>query len=664
MALYRGNTRARTPACRGRARLFSRLMGEFRPLLCVALSLMLACLPLDIAVRHPLDVSAGYGDIQGKESPFGLEVEISEAHAFVPLAAGGAAAVGAGAAAAGISTESLILGVSAVLAAGTGIYLASGFRDSQDTWGGLWDGSGGVNEQIWENNRTENWDEDYQNGKFIPDAWRDGKTWNDLSDEEKEAYGNPAAWNMGILTAAAVVTGTWNNYFQNGDDGPEFNEDPPEDPEEAAKWWKFRNVMAALGVSGGAVALGEAASLLGGAAGDALHKLLFGDGTTAGNAASLHLKLQQPALVGGVQVPFMYSSGLSYEYGTVNAFIDSGSWYAFGRTSTSARDYLYSVATRSTDSGITYYGSTPAKVTYKKPRSDSNFYNVVSFEIEPDTPYRIGIADGNYFSSGAYSYLGNWSNGITAWANMSFTGEYVFLDENETIVGKLNNGIISDGFTWMPAQYGQMEGTPDELASAITNVNNWNNYITNNSGDVDGNTKAIVMPGVFTGADGEPVYQDYLQETPTEDVTPIPDDGPLPDTDPDPDPDPEPNPNPGTNEDFPKDYAQRVQELLAQPFDQLFPFCLIGDARMFFDKLSGVFEDENGVLAVQDDDANDYKTLSIDLSGFNVEGLEDFEIDLSALKDLGNMVRGPFTAAYAWFLLYGTFRFFLVRGGE
>lgn len=253
----------------------------------------------------------------------------------------------------------------------------------------------------------------------------------------------------------------------------------------------------------------------------------------------------------------------------------------------------------------------------------------------------------------------------SSWSNTTTTNSYTLANTdvipannhelfylNPLYAGKIvyNNSVTYENGVWgniapsnITYEYGQYSDVPSALPYNVMG-GSYNNYITyiNNQAPA-GQTMAVSLPSV--AGTGAQQYSDYVKAVPTEDVVPVPETSPTPE--PSPDPDPELTP-------FQTDFRSRVTEMLNRPLEQLFPFCLITDLGRLVDIVSD---------AARSDDSLP-ETYVIPLDAFGVEGMERIVIDLAPLKQLGNDVRPFTTALFVTGLLVGTFRFFLVRGGE
>lgn len=551
---------------------------------------------------------------------------VRKAHAFPPAiaAAGGAAAL---AAELGITTETLIAGLVAVTAAGTGVYLlessdyatsAVALNDNQ--WGRLWDGSD------LSSGYTDNWDTEYQKWKL-----GNGKSWEDLSDAEKANWDSPAQYDQSQMLGYLAGVGLLTEVSGGGGYEPSEQPDPDQDPDGAERWQKARNVLTVLG-AGGAVALNDAVGWLGETTGRTIKDLLFGKGDNG-----FGLDYSSSYYIGDDRdhkVIMQIWSG-SYEHrfnASSSTVINTNNWiygsYSNGRTLLSSFDTPYNFNMTRYDNGW----------------KSSNYANTYIFNVSNGVTYSgVGSEYAQTYSGSNYYFF----------LNAAYSGTYNFPNNASYSDGTPSNMTLGD------VQYGQMNGTPDELAESVVNNNVWNNYINNKTVDApEGQKKAVVVPD-FANVDE---YPDFLEDTNVSDITPIPGDAPVPAPNPNPDPD-NPNPNPGGDSNFDEDLETRIQRLLSQPFNQLFPFCLIGDLNRLVDLLSGGVRGNSSQLQTQSI-VNGTQYLELDTSGFGVDGLENIHVDLVPLHDFALTVRGIFTALFITGLIVGTFRFFLVRGGE
>ena len=560
-------------------------------------------------------------------------VDVKKAEAIAPAipAVAGAAAL---AAELGITTEALMTGVLAITAAGTGICLlnsANGSGASLDDlqWRSLWNGSDVSDVSIdW------NWDDafkDYSIGA-------NNVSWNDLSQAEKNMYGTPAAYvqaqNASLLEDYQLIQNDGNGGFE-----PTPEPDPEQDPDGNARWNKSRNTLTVLGVAGASVALDDAVGWLGETIGSGIHDLIFGTNEGFGYTynASYDVGTTEP-------VTFISYPGFTYSSYSFN----SNDWYAVS---------IYTAD--DVNKGIQNWMYPPAK---DNPTINFTLYNQAYKYIYNDTScVNLGVS-----TSGSKSYNGtrqtriyvprnSTSSSYTYYLNANYGGIYSF-PNGQTY----QNGAYSDPTLLTDVDYGQMTGTPDELATAVTNNNTWNTYINNATQDApEGEKKAVVVPSNLDNID----YDDIVKDVQEEEITPIPDDEPVTP--------PNPNPNPNPDFDFDDSFTDRVNQLLSNPFDQLFPFCLIGDLRDFFFIIMGQPQmaqrvDTSDMMQIQSDtpisELNGVHTLTIPLNDWGITGVDNIEFDLDPIHEIGHYVKVVVTVALIMGIVMYSFSFFLKRG--
>lgn len=572
-----------------------------RAVLCVTLSVSLAFIPLDIEVRN--------SDLSVLD---GVDIQRNEAQAFVPIGVGGAAAVGA---ALGLTEAELAAGIAALCAAGAGVYLYA--QNPIDTNGSI-----------------TNWPTDQ--------AWPGFQPWDDLTPQEKQDWvgtdGTVDDYWQQQLDIYSLNLGLW-EYGNGGNPEPTPE---PDDPDDKEKWFTKNNVITAL-ATGGAVALGTVASTLVDNAAGSLADLLFGKSENSNLGLSIdYVKTVNTA---GRNYKFGYFQGATYVYGNTTYQYAPGDWY---------------VDKPLVNSGI-------AHQYYYQVLNDGNNYNSIPIDsinvtIGNDSYSRLGYTRSNgaigipfvVYDNGT---MGNGSGYATTIIlanerlNAVYSGTYVFMDSGGNEVSRVANGIPSGTYT-ETVDYNQLPGTPSQILNNVFNDQSYLNNVNNYSDTGNDTKKAVQFPTTFSGSNNTPVYGDYVKTTPIEDITPIPDDAPIPT--------PGPGPSPEDPTQFQEDFGEEVARLLAQPFDQLFPFCLIGDLKIFTEKVSEAFtQGSSGRRA-----PTNYDRLVIPLEDFNIDGLDNFEFDLLPMKDIGGLVKPWINALLVVALLVGSFRFFLNRGGE
>lgn len=577
-----------------------KLRGVVRGLLCLYLALCVAFIPLDFRFVG-LDLA---------DTPT-LEVQRNEAHAFVPVAAGGAAAV---AAAIGITETELACGLAVVFAAGAGLYL---YYDA--------------------NTDFTSWPTDQ--------AWPGFKPWDDLTPQEKQNWvgqdGDVGDYWQQQVDLYSLNYGLW-DYDQQGNPQPTPE---PDDPDDKEKWFTKNNVITALG-TGAAVGLGTIASTLVDTAANSLADMLFG--SDVANNRGFSIPYVNTVSTAGQNYPLSYWSGGSVQVGNYTFACSSSDWYLDKPSGTQLNAFwFYGVASGNNYSSVPM----PGNVIVTANRNAVGAQLTLPAIPQGNSGQAVTIkANGDMgFGSGTATSI-NSSGGKL---NAGFGGTYIFQDYNGVETAQLVNGAPSGSMTMSP-NYGQLTDTPDAITNNILNnpsyISNVNNY-SNVSNDTK---KAAQLPTSFTGPNGTPTYGDYVKTTPIDDITVIPDNEPLPNPNPD-NPD---NPDNPTN-DYQEDFGDEVARLLSQPFDQLFPFCLIGDLRVFTEKVNSAF---NGGGMTRSEP--NYDELVIPLEQFNVDGLDDITFDLVPIKGMGAIVKPWINALLVVALLIGSFRFFLNRGGE
>lgn len=565
-----------------------------------------------------------------------------KAEAIAP-AVGAAAAAAALAAELGITTEALMTGLMVVTVAGTGVYLlqSSDYATSSvslnDTqWRRLWDGTD------LGSGYDANWNSSYQKWKL-----GNGKSWEDLTPEERQNWDSPAQYDQSQLLGYALETGLISEIAGGGGFEPTPEPDPNTDPEGHARWQKARNVLYALAVTGGAVALNDAVGWLGNSLGKSIHDLLFG-------SQGLDLKYVNVAVVDGINVPFATSSG-----GTVgNVTILSDEW-VIGTT----------YATPTSKGNITIYAPNTSVLGVGRLTLFNSSYYRTNVNNQKQIWFNDDVAASSATGAG-YVSTPSPTSGVYTYLNLNYAGGYDFYN-GSTLIASYRNGEMTGAD--MTIEYGQIADTPNSLASALGNGDNntWNTYINNASvPNSSGQVASVTVPqSWFTDALS---YDDFVIDSDASQVTPVPDDEPI--YTPSPEPEPEPGLSPDAPEGFEDDMTDSVNRILRNPIDQVFPFCLIADFRdLIFILLAGDTDlgqntsrlQPNSIQTQSDtptDELNGVNRLYLD---FN-DAFEGFEVDipLEPVHDLLIITRLPVTILFILALVYETFGFFLKRGGE
>ena len=164
----------------------------------------------------------------------------------------------------------------------------------------------------------------------------------------------------------------------------------------------------------------------------------------------------------------------------------------------------------------------------------------------------IRVISGNNAASGGVQWYG--------YLNALYEGVYEFPGG-----AKFSNGVYTDETNVeRNVNYGQIVDTPEELSSNVLNDTAWLNGLQNYSDPgTEGYTRALKVPSNF---DDVTSYGDFVDVVPDSDLHPVPNDQPV-----NPNPDNPPGP-PNPDVDFQEDLSERIGRLLAQPFNQLFPF--------------------------------------------------------------------------------------------
>lgn len=578
----------RTHATKERARAVPcHLLSWARAAACVALSFLIALLPVGVQLGNSIEDGDCLSVCVGVE---GLNLGRSEAYAFAPVVAGGAAALAADL---GVSTTALYAGLAAMATAATGVYF---FNAGANTSGSAW-----------------------PTDIALPGF----KPWDDLTVEEKQTWGDNGQGEQN-----ATNEGYWQNQFDilalqmgleisNSETGGNEPAPEPNDPEEKKKWQKARNVLAIL-AAGGVVSLSEVV----GAVGENFVSSIFKDSTNDNATSGFGVKYTKNYDINGVDVKFlidpvqMQSSNKLY-------FIYPDLWtYCYVRN------------------GITYYGANGYKqetprldisLTYNEDKNGYLGSNMAAQEVWRNAD---GSVSSGWPSPGKYNVF-NSENPM--FLNGAFRGTY-------NIGGySVSNGIWTTGEPPKTIEYDAIDGTPEGLVQNITNygdLNDWANYY---QAAPDGQVRAVQVPEGFTGPEGKPLWDDYVKPYEVPEVNPVPEDEPV-------DPEELPKPVIPTPEwNFTAELSDVVGKLNQNVFGQLFPFCLVTDMKNLAEKVidsSGYSTNPSrGGISVQSEKGNsqgeDYRVLRIPLDDFGVAGMDEIVLDLEPILVLGNAVR-PF----------------------
>lgn len=556
-----------------------------------------------------------------------------KAEAIAPVLAGGAAA--ALAADLGISVEALMAATVAVVGVGTG-YAVVKSGTTERGWANL---GNPYNTGI---GQESDWWPEYQNGSHnIGDL----PAWEDLTPEQQAEYGNPRTYTKAQWDWLWLQMG----LIQDNGNGDYEPTPEPEDPDEKKNWQKGRNILTLLGVGAGTVTVSEASQWLADTIGQGLRNLLYGNGEQ-----SLDLVYQSIADVNGVQVPVRTQTVLTNDTFQITGLRN--------RDLTTAWSFMQVVID---ETGEKDYGwvardanNAPIVITPLNFNRENARYKCVttSYNASQMTNYVNSLYNQKYwmFSGGGTPtpYVGGVSNNYNA-LNANYLGVYDF-----------GNGITFEGGSWHNASlvsesYGQMGNTPLGLGQAINSGSGYPGFmqgVTQNASEGFSNT--VNVPSTLLNPNPESTglvsgisdYLDYLKPVPDTEIVPVPDDTPV-------NPDPNPNPNPSPELGFSEDLTEEVSRLLRQPFDQLFPFCLIGDLERLVNMIKEVGTESDNTV-------NGTSTLILPLSDFGISGADNMEFNLSLVSELAVYVRPFLTALFITGLLVGTFAFFLKRGGE
>lgn len=573
----------------------------WRGFLCVLMSSLLALAPVEVNVRE-------HGSCCN--SALSVNLRQSEAHAFAPVVAGGAAAL---AAEIGVSEAALYGAIAAAAAAATGLGVAVN--------------SGTFNSTAWPTDRA------------LPGF----KPWDDLTSEEQGSWGDIN--DAGTISQEAANRIYWQKQMdlyalkyglleQNGNGGTEPTPEP-DDSGGKKNWQKKRNVLVAL-AAGGVVSLADAVLAVGEDFIGSLFKPSSDDNSTSGLGLTYSMSTDVDGIV------------LNTAISTPPTDLSNGNDYVIGANEWAV--YSESIGTLNNTRTKVYYWYVPTEGVYRLSLKQDKYVGT-DFVAEKyiqkwETRQPTGIGSTKiYLNDVSFTGIHNASSQRKYFINLDFNGNYE-INGNEYTSSDLRNASTTD--------YGQMVDTPVGLANNVYNYNNlmnWANdyYVTDNSF-----YRGVTMPSEFTGVDGSPVYDDYV-ETYAE-INPVPDDEQL-------SPDDVSKPSEPSNPDwdFGKslgDVAERLQDVV---FTQLFPFCLIGDVRTLVEKVS---EATGGggtrrLRTMGEAEPERSYVLSLDLSGFGVQGLETFEIDMKPLADLGHMLRPWWTWLIMAYLLTYSVKWFL-----
>lgn len=596
----------------------------FKVCTCVVLAVTLALVPLDFKIVN-------VGDSKHSDK-LGLEVQGSEAHAVVPLA--GAAAL---AAELGISTEALLAGFTAIVAGTTGYVLAeSGWADmasstTSDALGRLLDPNADLGNMDDAANYGEVWD------KWSPD----GRSWDDLSTNEKAKYGTPAAW----------VSNQWDSTFLAAEllqttTGGGFEPSPDPGGDKSGPWQKIRNALTILGVGAASIPLSEAAQALGALCGDGLHDLLFRDNRNTDNG-SLNLTYANVRYIGGLPVQMAYIP-ISYSSTYANFQTTNWSLAMIGAPSQTA-SYNFAFV----NGGGSGYSDSDSRnsttVTMKQVSASDNYYTYVnrSFPVSYYYLFTTGKWDKNSNMSGT---TGNKVVGIGGiyYINSAYQFGYVFKDSTNTEVARFDGTNWTGEVTEEQVEYGQITGTPNDVARNVLDQNGLVDALYGQEQPgTDGRRRAITIPSGMTtpgtGLQPDSSWDTFTNPVPEGEVAPLPDDAPVNPDDPVPTP-PEP---PTPDWDFPKELNDAIEALGTEGFGTLFPFCLVVDIKNLVEVVNSNINESGS------------ETISIPLTDFEIPNTEDLDLDFAWLISLGALARPWWTVLIAGVLIAESVRYFL-----
>lgn len=568
-----------------------------------------------------------------------------KAEAIAPVVAGGAAAVLA--ADLGISVEALMAATVAVVGVGTG-YAVVKSGTTERGWANL---GNPYNTGI---GTESDWWPEYQNGSHnIGDL----PAWEDLTPEQQAEYGNPRSYTKAQWDWLWLQMG----LIQDNGNGDYEPTPEPEDPNEKKNWQKGRNILTLLGVGAGTVTVSEASQWLADTIGQGLRNLLYGNGEQ-----SLDLVYQSIADVNGVQVPVRTQTVLTNDTFQITGLRN--------RDLTAVWSFMQIVIDESGEKDYAWVArdanNAPTVITPLNFNRENARYKCVTtnYNASQMTNYVNSLYNQKYwmFSGGGTPtpYVGGVSNNYNV-LNANYLGVYNF-----------GNGITFEGGSWHNASlvsetYGQMGNTPLGMGQAINSGSGYPGFMQGVTANApEGFSNTVNVPSTLLNPNPESTgtvsgisdYLDYLKPLPDTEIVPVPDDTPV-------NPNPNPNPNPTPNDpEFTEDFGEEVGNLLRQPFDQLFPFCLIGDLERLVNMIKEAGSNGNGTRGIGTAEAeeplNGTQELVIPLSGFGIEGIDDITFDLSVISQLAHYVRPMMTGLFVCGLLVGSFAFFLKRGGE
>lgn len=582
--------------------------GYLRAAMCIFMSMCIALVPLDLKISNV----AGTQYIV----ELGLEVEGSEAHAIVPIAAGAAAA--AAGAEIGISAEVLYLATAALIAGATGYLVTSdSFQnmgaDLKTQWDRLFDGHD-VSDMTNDNNYADG----YTDGSL-----QVGGTplWDDLTSDEKAKFGTPAGYVLGTWDGLEASVGL---LQETG--GGDWEPTPSGDGDPLSK---LKNALKIIGVTGGAVAVGEAAQALADTVTGGIKSFLFG----TDSEKSLKVNYEGVYDVDGALVQFKTRSVPGSKYGTHTDDWVSGT----SLNNNGFRETYY--FPRVADQQVYTLGKS-------QPTNGSTYIYQRSSVTSSTTIYDNGILQttdgGGSTKLDSCWYLNSSGSKSSSdyWLNPNWVG-FVFGDVT------YSGGTFSDmsKVSLQTLEYGQITGTPNDVVRNILNDNdtyiqNINNY--ENSAP-DGQKYAVMLPDAYGETGIQPYYETFVQPLPDDEVTPVPD------TKPDADPiEPGPKPDDPTGEwDFQEALDDAVQNLGEGAFGTLFPFCLVVDIKNLVEKVNSSVSGSGS------------SSLVVPMEDFNVPGADDMVFKLDWLISLGSMARPWWTVLLSGVLIAESVRYFL-----
>lgn len=574
-----------------------------RGVLCMALSLIIAFVPVDVQIgasgARPLDPAINSA----------LHVHESKAEALVPVAAGGAAAL---AAAIGVSEAELVAGLIGILAVGTGVSMQT---IDPNAFGAMWDSAGNAVSDLATNTQQFS-NQVYKDA--VPPGYRG---WDDLTSEEQAAYGTAANYARNCWEDLSIQTEL--GYYNNGGIEPTPE---PDDPDKKKKWQKGRNILTVLGL-GGAVAAGEAVGWLADSLADGVKQFLFG-------ASDLGLKYEQKTSINGEEVLFVTASP---HVNNQNINYNNWIWGSYG---------IYTTA-----EGLTQQFNSKADGTYPtvvvNAASNNTPYMSFTFQFGTRGGYMARYRVNGAYVGGAYFASSGWRNTTTAYGDEELRN---FLNADYGGVYEFPNGSRYSQGTWVgtipetDVQYGQILGTPNDVVRNILDAAALKNAMNAYEDVGDGTKRAVVLPDYYVNPQNQPAgdvtvnYQDWIQTKPSEQVEPVPDDKPV---------DPSTvNPVPGWN--FPSELNDAIENLGTNSLGQLFPFCLITDLKRLTD-----------MVTTSVGGSGDYSKINVGLSDFGVDGMNNMELDLTPILSLGNLCRPVWNLVFLVALVAESIRYFL-----